>query len=146
MPFLRILLVEDEFLIALDLEQILQEAGHLVVGIASTASDALRLANETNPQLAFVDVDLRDGRTGFDVAKRLSEGGKILPVFLTANAAAAELECGAGIVTKPYNPDEVVQAAQYLAEGILTPPPSCALPRTLRLSEATQRLFSAQHQ
>lgn len=142
MPFLRILLVEDEFLIALDLEEILQDAGHAVVGIASTAADAFRIARDMSPDLAFVDFDLFDGRSGLHIAKTFAQSGGPLPVFITANPAAGSFEAGAGLIAKPFAPDDVVLAAAYLAEGILKPPPVLLCPDALRLAPATELRFA----
>jgi two-component system, response regulator PdtaR len=69
-PNLRILIVEDEALIALELESLLQDDGHLPIGIAATAREAMALG-ELEPDLALVDVHLADGPTGIDVARRL---------------------------------------------------------------------------
>lgn len=143
MAQLKILVVEDEFLIAIDLEQILMDAGHDVCGIASTATDALRLADATQPQLAFLDVELLDGRTGFDIARHFTRAGMPLFVFITSHESElpVALQLGAGMIRKPYNPCDVVSTAAYFAQGILTPPPTLTPPPALRLSPALHRRF-----
>jgi CheY-like chemotaxis protein len=60
---LRILIVEDEILIALELESLLQDLGHDVVGMAASSGEALSLGQELKPDLAFVDIHLADGST-----------------------------------------------------------------------------------
>lgn len=144
MQSLKILVIEDEFLIAIDLEQILIEAGHEVCGIASTAAEALRLAAIAKPQLAFVDVDLLDGRTGFEIGRSFATAGAPLAVYVSSHESelATALEVGAGMLRKPYLPRDVIGCAAYFAEGILTPPPLTAPPQTLRLSPAVLQRFA----
>ncbi|MDF2975027.1 MAG: response regulator [Microvirga sp.] len=83
---LRILVVEDEILIALELESLLQDLGHDVVGIAASSKDALSLGRDLKPDLAFVDIHLSDGPTGIDVARHLSSEHGVTVLFMTANA------------------------------------------------------------
>jgi CheY-like chemotaxis protein len=82
---LRILIVEDEILIALELESLLQDAGHDVVAIAASSQDAIALGQRMRPDLAFVDIHLTDGPTGAEAARRLREQGAAV-LFMTANA------------------------------------------------------------
>ena len=65
-----ILIVEDEFLVALDLEEIVCQAGYRVVGIISDVKGAEALSEP--PAAAFVDLNLRDGPTGGIIAKQLA--------------------------------------------------------------------------
>lgn len=69
---MRILVVEDDALIALSIEDILTEAGHTVVGLAPTKLRALTLAQQIHPDLALIDLRLADGMTGADIARELS--------------------------------------------------------------------------
>lgn len=65
---LKVLVVEDNIFIALDLEGQLDEMGHDVVGIAATATKAIEMARETAPDLAIVDLQLADESRGQDAA------------------------------------------------------------------------------
>ncbi|MEP2681835.1 MAG: response regulator [Sulfitobacter sp.] len=65
---LKVLVVEDNIFIALDLEGQLGELGHDVVGIAATASKAIQMARDSVPDLAIVDLQLADGSRGQDAA------------------------------------------------------------------------------
>jgi two-component system, response regulator PdtaR len=112
---LRILIVEDEILIALELESVLQDAGHTVVQIAASSREAVDCGSKLKPDLAFVDIHLADGPTGVDVARRLREIG-VAVLFMTANAkripddyAGAE-----GVISKPYTERGVREALQYV--------------------------------
>ncbi|WP_243374468.1 response regulator [Microvirga solisilvae] len=113
---LRILIVEDEFLIALELESLLQEAGHEVVGIAASSDEAVALGRELSPDLAFVDIHLADGLTGIDVARELSDRHHVTVLFMTANAKRIPEDfAGArGVIAKPYTERGVKEALAYV--------------------------------
>ncbi len=65
---LKVLVIEDNIFIALDLEGQLEEMGHDVVGIAATATKAIEMALKSVPDLAIVDLQLADGSRGQDAA------------------------------------------------------------------------------
>ncbi|PVE25868.1 response regulator [Microvirga sp. KLBC 81] len=113
---LRILIVEDEFLIALELESLLQDAGHDVVGIAASSEEAVALGRELAPDLAFVDIHLADGLTGIDVARKLSDQHHVTVLFMTANAKRIPEDfAGArGVIAKPYTERGVKEALAYI--------------------------------
>ena len=112
---LRILIVEDEALIALELESLLQDEGHEVVGVAVSSRDAIALAQSRHPDLAFVDIHLTDGPTGVDGARRLSQEG-VAVLFMTANAKRIPEDCAGarGLIGKPYTERGVRQALAYV--------------------------------
>lgn len=83
---MRILVVENEAVIALDLEALLASWGHTVVGIASTGAQALELAANSQPDLALLDIRLRGPLDGIDTGARLQASHGIPLVFLTAHA------------------------------------------------------------
>ena len=113
---LRILVVEDEILIALELESLLQDAGHQVVGIAASYREAVSMSADLAPDLAFVDIHLTDGPTGVDVARHLAEDQNVMVLFMTANAKRIpEGFTGAhGVIAKPYTERGVHQALDYV--------------------------------
>lgn len=80
---MRAIIVEDEFLAAMHAEAALEDLGVEVIGTAEDRDGARKLAAE-QPQFALVDLNLRDGFTGPDVAAELASAG-IAIVFLTAN-------------------------------------------------------------
>ena len=116
---LRILVVEDEILIALELESLLQDLGHDVVGIAASSKDALSLGRELKPDLAFVDIHLSDGPSGVDVARHLSSEHGVTVLFMTANAKRIPEDfAGAwGVIAKPYTERGVREALVYVIAG-----------------------------
>ena len=116
---LRILVVEDEILIALELESLLQDLGHDVVGIASSSKDALAIGHEAKPDIAFVDIHLADGPTGVDVARRLTAQHQVTVLFMTANAKRIPEDLGGacGVIAKPYTERGVREALAYVMAG-----------------------------
>ena len=116
---LRILVVEDEILIALELESLLQDLGHEVVGIATSSADALALGQELKPDLAFVDIHLADGPTGVDVARQLAARQGVTVLFMTANAKRIPEDFGGawGVIAKPYTERGVREALTYVMAG-----------------------------
>jgi two-component system, response regulator PdtaR len=113
---LRILIVEDEILIALELESLLQDLGHDVVGIAASSEDAISLGEDLKPEIAFVDIHLADGPTGVDVARELASEHQVTVLFMTANAKRIPEDfAGArGVIAKPYTERGVREALAYV--------------------------------
>ncbi|MBX4890268.1 response regulator [Rhizobium bangladeshense] len=111
----RVLIVEDEFLIALDLGATVEGIGMQVVGLANDREQALRLAPSAD--IAFVDVNLADGPTGPELGRRLAEEHGIAVVFMTGNpeTVADGVKGAVGVVQKPVMPSVVEQLVKYLA-------------------------------
>ena len=109
------LIVEDEIFVALDLERILVEAGYNVAGIAADQDAALSQAHGCD--MAFVDVNLRDGPTGPAIARSLSEDFGVKVVFVTANPGQiADTDGALGYISKPFS-ETAILAAAAVAEG-----------------------------
>lgn len=122
----KILIVEDEFVVAMNLEAILEDGGHTSVGIAPDLDTALQLA-DARPDLALVDINLRDGETGPLIAERLREQN-IAVLFVTANPRMLEgAKAGAiGVLTKPCDEDLILAAVDYALgakQGLPLPAP-----------------------
>jgi len=81
----RILVVEDDFLVAMQMESALVEAGFEVAGIASTGEDAIELALTERPRLAVMDIRLAGERDGVDTALQLFAEQGIRCIFATAH-------------------------------------------------------------
>jgi CheY-like chemotaxis protein len=113
---LRILIIEDEILIALELENLLQDEGHDVVGMAASSKQALTLGRDLTPDLAFVDIHLADGPTGVDVARHFTNELGITVLFMTANAKRIPDDCAGarGVIAKPYTERGVREALAYV--------------------------------
>lgn len=122
----KILIVEDEFVVAMNLEAILEESGHKSVGIAPDLSTALQLADQ-QPDLALVDINLRDGETGPIIAERLREQN-IAVLFVTANPRMLEgaRASALGVLTKPCDEELILAAVDYAMgarQGVVLPAP-----------------------
>jgi DNA-binding response OmpR family regulator len=109
----RVLIVEDDYLVGLELEYHLTAAGLAVVGIATTAEDALAMAALQRPEIAIVDVHLASERDGVDAAIEMNARFGIRPIFATAHADASTRQRGeaanpAGWLQKPYGSETLV--------------------------------------
>jgi CheY-like chemotaxis protein len=118
-----ILIVEDEALIAANIEEVLAESGFHVAGVASSATEALSLAHEHRPQLALVDIRLTGSVDGIELACRLREEFDVPSIFLSGlfDAAITDRARRAqplGFLRKPFRPSQVFNAIERaLAEG-----------------------------
>jgi CheY-like chemotaxis protein len=111
----RVLIVEDEYLVAADLEAGLQELGYVSAGIAQDLETALDLAL-AGPDIALVDVHLRDGQTGPLIARRLVEEFAIKVLFVTANprmVVDTDLPGVIGVISKPCAHYLIAAALEY---------------------------------
>ncbi|MET0637752.1 MAG: sigma 54-interacting response regulator [Chitinophagaceae bacterium] len=95
----KVLIVEDEFIVANNLRQVLQRFGYEVSGIAASASEAEENLQENKPDIVLLDIRLQGERTGIDVAKKLNEEG-IAFIYLSANSSQKVLE--EAKTTDPY--------------------------------------------
>ena len=128
-PDLRVLIVEDQALLAMELELVLGESGCEVVGCAMDKAGALAIADRERPQLALVDINLLDGMTGPAIAEYLVREFGIAVIFLTANPEQIpDGFAGAlGAVSKPFDEATiraaVVFARQFIHDRTLGEPP-----------------------
>ena len=118
----RVLIVEDDFLVALAAEAALREAGFEVIGMVDTAEDAIAQASAQRPSLVIMDIRLSGRRDGIETAIELFRNHGIPCVFATAHADA-EAHARAmparprGWLQKPYSmPDLVNLVRRVVAE------------------------------
>ena len=109
-----IMIVEDEMLIALEVQSILEEQGYRVVGIAADLEGSLAYA-DTGLDLALVDLNLRDGLTGPQIGSTLAGEHRVSVLFLTANPRLlGDGVAGAvGVLTKPTDEESLTSAVQF---------------------------------
>jgi DNA-binding response OmpR family regulator len=133
---LRVLIVEDEALLAMELEGIVEDAGHSVAGWATSFAEARKLIDEVDADVAFVDMHLTDGPTGMDVAAYIRDRQASMVVFLTANPKRIDDDfAGAvGVIGKPYTVNGLMAALRYIQEGVCDPPPVSGRPAGFTLS------------
>jgi DNA-directed RNA polymerase specialized sigma24 family protein len=108
----EILIIEDEPIIAMDLETIVEDLGHRVVGVARARDQAVALAAERRPELIMADIQLADGSSGLDAVNDILMFASKPVVFVTAHpgiylGAAANRPEPAFVLPKPFNPDAV---------------------------------------
>ncbi|MGB3377419.1 MAG: response regulator [Allopontixanthobacter sediminis] len=130
-----ILIVEDEFLIALEMEEVIKELGYLCAGIADDMQSAMEKASDTI-DVALVDVNLMDGATGPIIAEKLASEFGIEVIFVTANPTQLGdgVRGAIGALEKPVDLTILQQVLDYvlaLRKGRSVAPPEC-----LRLFES----------
>lgn len=116
---LKILIVEDEQLLAATLKHLIElNPLHHVTGVADDLQSALDSVGQRRPDLALVDLQLARGSTGFSVAVKLGELG-IPCLFTTSNPPAFAMpELALGCLSKPYSEDDLVRALRT-AEDVI---------------------------
>ncbi len=106
----RVLIIEDETIIALDIENLVTEMGHKVTGIATTRDDAVRMAKEQTPDIVLTDIQLADGSSGIDAAVAILKDFDIPVIFITAypeRLLTGERPEPTYLITKPFSRDTV---------------------------------------
>jgi two-component system, response regulator PdtaR len=112
----RILVVEDEYFVALTIEDALVDAGHEVVGVVTSGEAAIDAANTLQPELVLMDIRLAGEMTGIDAALELRRRG-FPSIFASAHSDEAMKEAGgkakpAGWLVKPFSHAELVTAVK----------------------------------
>lgn len=106
----RILIIEDEAVIAMDLSDLVTGAGHDVCAVESTASGAIAAAKRERPDLVLADIQLADGSSGIDAVKEILSSFEVPVIFITAfpdRLLTGERPEPTFLITKPYSPDMV---------------------------------------
>ena len=121
----RLLVVEDDVLLASALQELLGDSGFEVVGTAGSAAAAVSLAKDQNPQLALIDICLVGPIDGIELACRLRDEYRIPTIFLTglADPEARERALIArplGFLRKPYRASQVYNAIVQALQGQLS--------------------------
>jgi two-component system, response regulator PdtaR len=114
---MRVLVVEDDFLIASSLARELEIAGHTVLGPVSCSRDAIALAESERPQVALLDLDLEHQKAGLKVASRLQHELQIGVIYTTGRPSVGrDHACDAfGMIVKPYFPELVLQTLRVVS-------------------------------
>lgn len=122
----RVLIVEDHILIALEIEEAVEQAGHEVIAIVSNRQQALKHIHVAD--VALVDINLADGSTGPDIGEKLAQAGASV-IFLMGNPeiVAGGVPGAVGVMSKPFNEPDLSRAVRFAADravGLMTPPPA----------------------
>ncbi len=103
----RVLIIEDESIIALDLENLVAELGHKVVGAAATKDEAVAKARANKPGLVLADINLGEGGSGIDAVTEILRTFDIPVIFITAypeRLLTGERPEPTYLITKPFLP------------------------------------------
>lgn len=112
----RVLIVEDEIFVALEIEDIVRSAGFEVTAIAADRQMAMDAADDCD--IALVDLNLRDGATGPEIGQELAVCHRVRVIYVTANPAqiGSAQAAALGVVTKPFRPTAIKEALRLAAE------------------------------
>ena len=109
-----VMIIEDESIIAMDLEALVTEMGHRVTGVARTHSEAVALAGKEMPDLILADIQLADNSSGIEAVNEvLGDLGRCPVIFITAfpeRLLSGERKEPAFLIAKPYTPEQVRSA------------------------------------
>lgn len=109
-----VMIIEDETIIAMDLESIVADMGHRVTGVARTHAEAVTLARTDPPDLVLADIQLADNSSGIDAVNEiLAENGMRPVIFVTAfpeRLLTGEKPEPAFLISKPYAVDQVASS------------------------------------
>lgn len=108
-----VLIIEDEPIIALDIETMVEELGHRVTGVARTHREAIALVAKKRPGLVLADIQLADGSSGLDAVNEILGSIDVPVIFITAypeRLLTGDRPEPAFLITKPFQP-EAVKAA-----------------------------------
>jgi two-component system, response regulator PdtaR len=131
---MRILIVEDEPIIALSTQVDLETAGHTVVGLAMTSDEAITLADRCRPDLVLMDIRLAKGN-GVEAAEAIYARWTIPSLFATSYVEHSADRCHAalGCLRKPYSRRNLVQSIQILEQVMSGRKPTASPPNNLEL-------------
>ena len=119
----EIMIIEDEPLIAMDIEQLVESLGHKVVSVARTHKEAVSMFAKTQPRMILADIQLADGSSGIDAVNDILNTHSVPVIFITAfpeRLLTGERPEPTFLVTKPFNPDMVkalISQALFFDEG-----------------------------
>src|ERR1041384_5885080 len=131
----RLLVVEDERIVALDLRGALEDLGYTVIGTAASSDEALRTADERRPDLVLMDIRIAGASDGIQAASLLRSRYQLPVVYLTANADAATLERAPA--TQPAR--HPVKPAQHPPPPPSPPPPTAGASRRHEAEQAQRQ-------
>jgi DNA-binding response OmpR family regulator len=124
----KVLIVEDDLMIADMTEDVLREHGYEVSGIARTVERAVELARLHQPHLIVLDLRLANGGLGTEVAAQLEPGTHPGILYATGNVSQVKLSAANGhaCIVKPYRPQDLIRGLELVASirdhGTVEPP------------------------
>lgn len=112
-----VLIIEDEAIVAMDLEQRLQKIGYNVMGIHADSDKAINYLSIHRPQLILCDINIRGSKDGIDVAHYVRQHNRVPLIFVTALSDKSTLERAKkalpyGYIVKPYEDSDLISAIE----------------------------------
>ena len=128
---LKVMIAEDDLMMADMLADALVEGGYEVCGIARTVEKGVELGERHQPDLAVLDLRLAGGGLGTEIASRLNRRGQLGVLYATGNIGHASLTRadGEACLGKPYRPEDVVRALKIVEQIVTTGDASRPFPR-----------------
>jgi len=132
---LKVVIAEDDLMIADMTEDMLVQHGYEVCGIARTVAEAVALCRHHRPDLALIDLRLADGRLGTEIAAQLESHGTLGILYATGNASQIVLTAADGhaCLVKPYRPADLQRSLAIVSEIVATGTASPPFPHGLRI-------------
>jgi DNA-binding response OmpR family regulator len=130
---LKVLIVEDDLMLADFAEEILIERGYEVSGIARTVDDAVALVRHSRPDLVILDLRLADGGLGTEFAAQLPSVGRPGILYVTGNMSQVALTDGDACLAKPYRSADLLRGLEIVAEIVATGKAQPPFPRGFHL-------------
>jgi DNA-binding response OmpR family regulator len=135
----KVLIAEDDLMIADAAEAALIKSGYEVCGIARTVAEAIELGRIHKPDLAVIDMRLADGGLGNEIAAQLSSLGRLGVLYATGNKSLVALTAAHGdaCLIKPYSSTALVRGLEIVSDIVATGETSQAFPRGFQLLPIT---------
>lgn len=134
---LKVLIVEDDLMLADFAEEILVEHGYEVCGIARTVAEAVAFAVRFRPDLVVLDLRLGNGEFGTDVAAQLAPLGRPGVLYVTGNMSQVALTHGDACLAKPYRSGDLLRGLEIVAEIVATGKAEPPFPQGFQLLHRT---------
>jgi DNA-binding response OmpR family regulator len=138
---LKVLIAEDDLMIADLIEDCLIQAGYEMCGIARTVTEGVALAKLHHPDLAIIDMRLADGGLGTEIVSALHDGPRVGILYASGNVnQVIDRADGDACIAKPYHTTDLLRSLrlveQIIAHDVVSPP----FPRGFHLLETAEAL------
>lgn len=132
---LKVLIVEDDLMIADMSEDVLVQHGYEVCGIGRTVGQAVTLGRHHNPDLAIIDMRMADGGLGTEVAAQLADIDRLGILYVTGNVSSGKLDNAHGhaCLAKPYRFADLLRSLEIVVELVDTGQASLPFPDGFRV-------------
>jgi DNA-binding NarL/FixJ family response regulator len=115
----KILIIEDEIVIAEDIQNILEKEGYEIAGIAECYDEAIRLFHKNKPDIIISDIYLQDSKTGIEIVKEFLKSRAVPVIFITAYSSNEIIDILADFnsityITKPFTDGQLIAAVKLI--------------------------------